>query len=831
MLNPLLLLFLPLALVPVLLHLITRHRLTTVELSTFRFLMDSYVQQRRRIQLLEFLVMLLRLAFLVLIIMTLARPVVRGLGFLGSGGAGRDVAIVVDASPSMAVRSGGTTSLQRAAAAAETIVGMLGAQDHVKVVAAGAAPEVLAEGFAGDADRIVGRLRDLAPDTGTADLPAALAEVFAGDAHGSRVIYLLSDLRRGPWSALADDPVLEKFTDEVQTVVMDLGPSEPVRNVAVVGDPPLTARAVKGLPVLLSATVVNSSPERAVDTVLSVLLDDELVTQVNLSLQPGERVTRPLSVTPTRAGAIRGRFEVPADAFPDDDAFLFCLNASERLHVLLATGPAGEVRTERPALYLKAALTSPRRAGAAVAEADRQLAEAIAVTAVRADALTPAMLAAAEAVILADVPLDAPRGKMLRAYVEAGGGLLVLPGPHVAPEAYAAHLLADGKAAAPVTLGGARGDVDDEEAFQPVAGLNLGHPVLSAFADPQHDYFTTVRLYRYFPLQVPAPPAAADSVAAPADEAGAKDAAAPKKTGAKKKTATAPQNVAGHAEPLLPPARAPRARVLMRLPDGTPVLVEASIGEGRLLVAGFAATPNWSNLPLKPEFVPILLRAVAYLQKASGAANPAAVAPSQPAVLRLTGAWADAQVQCTDPTGKPHAIDLHRDGPRLVGAMLETGRKGFYTFEVLPRTDGAPERVRRGFAVNLADRQADFTTLDEDGVRDLLAPAEELQYVHGSPDDPLLSKQLTHKHEIWRLLIWVTFLVIGVEFLMATLGPKGRTPGEVPVTGLARLKRWGGALARTVGLSQDWNARPGEDRAKGEERTAQQPAPFGKDHA
>ena len=823
MLNPLLLLFLPLALVPVLLHLITRHRLTTVELSTFRFLMDSYVQQRRRIQLLEFLVMLLRLAFLVLIILTLARPVVRGLGFLGSGGTGRDVAIVVDASPSMAVRSGGTTSLQRANTAAETIVGMLGAEDHVKVVRAGAAPEVLAEGFAGDADRIVHRLRNPTPDTGTADLPAALAEVFAGDVHGSRVVYLLSDLRRGPWSALADDPVLEKFTDEVQTVVMDLGPSEPVRNVAVVGDPPVTGRAVKGLPVLLSATVVNSSPERAVDTVLSVLLDDELVTQVNLSLQPGERVTRPLSVTPTRAGVIRGRFEVSADAFPDDDAFLFCLNVSERLHMLLATGLAGEVRTERPALYLKAALTSPGRASAGVAEADRQLAEAIELTAVSADALTPAMLASAEAVILADAPLDAERGKMLRAYVEGGGGLLVLPGPHVVPEAYAAHLLGGGDAAAPVTFGGARGDVDDEEAFQPVTGLNLGHPVLSAFADPQHDYFTTVRLYRYFPLQVSGldadneSGAATGNDAAPKEKVGAKeeDDAAAKKPDAEPAPA---KDAAADAELLLTTGRTPRPRprILMRLPDGTPVLVETSLGEGRLLVAGFAATPNWSNLPLKPEFVPILLRAVAYLQKASGAASPAAVAPSQPAVLRLTGAWADAQVQCTDPTGKPHAIDLHRDGPRLVGAMLETGRKGFYTFEVLPRTDGAPERVGRGFAVNLADRQADFTTLDEDGLRDILAPVEELQYVRGSPDDPVLNKQLTHKHEIWRLLIWATFLVIGIEFLMATLGPKGRTPGEMPATGLARLKRWGGALARTVGLSQDWNAHPGEERTKGE---------------
>ena len=68
MVNPLLLLFLPLALVPILLHLLTRHRLHTIELSTFRFLMDSYVQQRRRLRLLEFLVMLLRFGFVALIL-------------------------------------------------------------------------------------------------------------------------------------------------------------------------------------------------------------------------------------------------------------------------------------------------------------------------------------------------------------------------------------------------------------------------------------------------------------------------------------------------------------------------------------------------------------------------------------------------------------------------------------------------------------------------------------------------------------------------------------------------------------------------------------------
>ena len=61
--------FLPLAAIPIVLHLLTLHRLKTVELSTFRFLFDSYVQQRRRMKFLEALIALLRTLFLLFLVL------------------------------------------------------------------------------------------------------------------------------------------------------------------------------------------------------------------------------------------------------------------------------------------------------------------------------------------------------------------------------------------------------------------------------------------------------------------------------------------------------------------------------------------------------------------------------------------------------------------------------------------------------------------------------------------------------------------------------------------------------------------------------------------
>ena len=57
-----------LAIVPILLHLLTLHRLRTVELSTYRFLFDSYVQQRRQMKFLEALLALLRTLFLLALV-------------------------------------------------------------------------------------------------------------------------------------------------------------------------------------------------------------------------------------------------------------------------------------------------------------------------------------------------------------------------------------------------------------------------------------------------------------------------------------------------------------------------------------------------------------------------------------------------------------------------------------------------------------------------------------------------------------------------------------------------------------------------------------------
>lgn len=779
MLNPYLLLFLPVAAVPIVLHLITLHRLRTVELSTFRFLMDSYIQQRRRVKLLEFILMMLRTLFVALVVLMLSRPVVDRFTWLtgGGGGAGREVAIIIDAGVSSNLRTGGTTSLERAKAAAKSIVELLDDEDQVTLIRAGERAEVMTQRFVGRREPILADIDSIEAASTASNMAAALEQAFKPGRPTQPIAYVLTDGNRRAWAGVEGHPLLSALRDDGRIILMDVGPTEPVANVGVLGDPPQVDNAVVGLPIRLAATVINNAAQAPADVVLSVILDDEQIQQIPMSLDAGEQRTEPITFVPTRAGVLRGAFRVPTDNFPDDDTYLFTLNVAPRLNVLIVSQQAGGRIEQRGEVYLETALLSPRHAAARGAE-EKRIADALSVQTVTFSQLTQAMLDGSDVVLLSDVTLDPTRASWLRRYVETGGGLMIFTGPNVQPAQYAQQLLAPPNrtdAGPTIALSEAVGDPDDESRFVNITGIDLKHPILTTFNEDQAEHFNRVRLYRYFPLRI--------------DE---------------------PEGLAAAARSKDEDAARPRA--LLRLADRTPVLIEQPLGRGRLLVAGFSATPLWSNVPLQPEFVPLVLRAIAHLRREAPTQAPGYVTPSRPATITMPVGWPDAKVEVTDPRGRPHAIDIHRSGDRFVGAMLETARKGYYHVRITPNMKDAPTEVDLGFAVNLDLQAADFQPLGESNLLSTLKPAT-VTYVRGAADDPFLEGELRGKREIWRTLIWVMFAVIAAEFLLATLRPDTRTRAARPATQpTGAIRQWatrtvqsgyrGGVVGKAIGWAR-----------------------------
>ena len=792
MLNPLLLWFLPLALVPVLLHLLNLHRLREVELPTYRFLMEGYVRQRRRVRLVEWLLLLLRTAVVLLVVGALARPVLGRFGGLFGdlfGGAGRDVVFVVDAGMTTGLVAEGTSAIHRGREAARAAAARLGPGDFVTLVRAGMEPRVLHRAALGDGRRLATEIDGIEPDPGTSDLPAALAEALAGPPRGPRSVWLFSDCERRAWRRLAEDPATSRVPAEVQLVVVDvggLGDRAGVANLAVLGDPPRGQRPVVGLPVELAVRIEGAGLTGPAETKATVVLDDEIVARVPLVPTPGRAATATVAIVPQRPGVLRGRVEIPPDAFPDDDALLFVLNVEPRVGVVVVA-PRGVEPLFDPALFLRLALDSPRDrlaegrrdaaagaaakpAGAAAKPADAAakdagiaaIAGSLDVSVVRSDRLEERQVKAADVIVLADPRIDAARQRWIRARVEGGAGLVLVAGSHVRgpeplPDLAAAAAGQPAREGLAVRLAAPVGDPGDETKGRTLDRVDHSHPIFAPFrpgaAGAGGSALETLVVFRHVPLELPAAPRGAAT------------------------------------------AREPREVVLARLDDGTPVVVETRIGRGRVIVSGLAVTPDWSNLPVHPAFVPIMLRAVQHVRPEPPAVAAESVHPYEPAPVRLESGWRRAVVQASGPAGDKRVIDMVPGDTGATGALDDTRAVGFYEFAVEPPAGQTAPPVRLGMAVNRDVETAAFAAYAPEDVAAAFAP-HPVARLAGTAADPVLHGRLGGKREIWRWLIAAVFALFFADFFLSTLRPPEATAAGAERSWRARAGDW---LGRAVG--------------------------------
>jgi hypothetical protein len=740
----------PLALLPIILHLLTLQRLRTVELPTFRFLFDSYVQQRRRMQFLEALLAMLRTLFLLLFIFMVGRPVIQHWDRLfgaGKGSGGREVILLVDASASMNARTAGTSAFERARAAAQAVVARLEQGDQVTLVRVGARPEEVFSRFSTDTKGIQAKIDALEPGSSRANLFAALLHLFvpeAGRRHNP-AIYLFTDCQANTWKEARNQGLQKLLPEGTSFTVVNVGPREAPANLAVVGDAPSRNRAIIGLPFLLRPRLVNFGKSE-VEVTLSVYVEDRQVGRPEtLTIKPGSTEVRTIWYTPTEAGLKRGRFEIvpkTPDGFPDDDRFEFTLNVEPRVKVLLVSGHGSEAPLMDEALYLETALTSKAEPAAkeekkkpgVPAPADRavrEIRQALQVQTVPQPALTPALLNDASVVVLANCgALSDPQFEALRSFVRGGGGLAIFPGDRVTDVSYNTRLFPvpgpQGERLTDARLLPPTGDPENADTYSGLE-FDTAHPALTVFADPKARHFKTVRIYRHFGIEVP--------------------------------------------------KKSRNARVLATF-EGTrkPALVESNLGEGKILLAAFPAHPRWGNLPLKPDFVPLVLRLVSHIEHRPEAEAPAVVVADGTAEVAVSSTWEPAEVTVQPPAGPAVPLSLERSGARLLGAFEKTARRGIYTVEARSSRPDLVKVAKMGFAVNLAPEESDFRLVGEPEVRKMLPEGVSLTFVDASAQAQELQGTMGQQRELWGLFIWLLFAIIGIEFLLATVS--GRKRGD-----------------------------------------------------
>ncbi len=228
-LQPILLFGLPLALLPVIIHLINQHRHRTVRWAAMMFLLDAKKMTKGLARLRQILILAMRVLAIAALVFAASRPLAGGwLGLVG--GTADTLLVLLDRSASMEQQNLETGESKRAAAL-DRIADLIETTGHrseiVLIDSATLTPVSLTSAQS---------LRDLpeSADTSTsADIPALLRKAIdhlAANASGRTDIWLASDLRQadwrpgaGEWEAIRADLVARETVRLFLLAFPDLG--------------------------------------------------------------------------------------------------------------------------------------------------------------------------------------------------------------------------------------------------------------------------------------------------------------------------------------------------------------------------------------------------------------------------------------------------------------------------------------------------------------------------------------------------------------------------------------------------------------------------------
>jgi hypothetical protein len=195
--------------------------------------------------------------------------------------------------------------------------------------------------------------------------------------------------------------------------------------------------------------------------------------------------------------------------------------------------------------------------------------------------------------------------------------------------------------------------------------------------------------------------------------------------------------------------------VLARLDNQQPLLIERRIGAGSVLLLATSVHVDWSNLPLRPIFMPLISRLTFYLAEAETTRPP--LAAGTPLVVPLAGMDVST-VEVTRPTGDVTRLEVdERDTFRF----LETHEIGVYEVTLT----GVNRQENIAFACNTDPEEVSPEILGRDTLQKKWGPAP-LLFCESADDLADTIRTLREGESLWELfLVVVLIALVGEAFL------------------------------------------------------------------
>ncbi|MEM7385046.1 MAG: BatA domain-containing protein [Verrucomicrobiota bacterium] len=722
-LSAFLLVGLPLALAPIIVHLLARQKKQVVDWGAMQFLVAAKQKSRRSWRVRDWILLLLRVLVLLLFIIALARPLVP-VSWLG-GHAARDAVFLIDHSMSTGFLEDGDSRYALQIAKLEEVWEDYDEGDFARVGLVNDRVEWLTafpvKMNQGSKTEILELLRKREPSLGRMNASEAALEASALPAAKEglpRWITVVADgfapgwepELKGRWSG-----VRKKLSPEDGAVVrVHLVGRNEVPNGPNLGLDSLKAgRSVVAVqePVGFRLVVSNHGTAVSLPTVVRWSSgEEELGLSTVPALEPGVDTILEIEHAFSRTGV----FEVTcqcegSDLLPADNEETTLVEVVSGLPVLLVAGQLSSDPLQSETAYMVAALGgsegertfAPTVVGVEKAE-ELDLQDYLAVVLANTDALSPSFV------------------RKLEAFVRDGGGLWIAPGDQTDTEWFNRTLFADGLFS-PVSLQEKVGNEPRRDRFEQVTPPDDSHPATRLLGDTARLDLDRVRVFERFRF--------------------------------------------GDFSPGL--------SILLRLEEGDPVAVEHQLGRGRVLVQGMPLGVRWSNLPLLQVYVALVQEWLWYL--VDPWLTRRNLAPGD--LIEWTGLTeGSVEGRVTLPDGREEAVASSEEGTRDTGSARrrlrfdQTNLPGSYTLEIKQADGSVGTSV---FRVVRDAGESDLGILDEGALTSLRSSGG---LVFGEEKVEAKKEEEVKRRPFWPFLLLLLLLVLVGESLLALWISKGRHP-------------------------------------------------------
>jgi hypothetical protein len=698
--------------IPVAIHLLQRRQRKVVRWGAMQLLSQRSPKRNRTLQLDHLLLLVLRTAIPVVLALCMAKPLISGLPS-GDDSSPASLVVLFDDSGSMGDGSAGSPLGQIKAAGTALLKALpRGSEISVIPLTDPDAPLVERTTDAGlAAQRILQRTSQASAARINESLDAA-ATLLTRSHHAKRRLALLSDFQASNWPAALEDARLH--------TVQRIHAQQVTPRISIFQAPPATTpnTAVESLDfsrlpigpdqkLRFTATIRNYGEKPRNNVQVQWVIDGKKLSSAGMDIPPKQGVQTAVETTFNAPGPHSVQVSADPDSLPFDDTLTAIVTVHPPIPVLLVNGRASLEALQGETDFLEIALqskNSPLQSGSSFFQ----------TAVVEPGALGAKSLAQTRTVVLAGVrTLNTQQVRELEAFVKAGGGLIFLPGQQTETVWTNNVLHNNGSGLLPAPLSAFSAEKTGQRRASPsVSKPYPKHPVTEAF-QPSESAFDGLNIKAWFAIR------------------------------------PVPRNAGIDA--------GPAAGNLLSLDSGDVLLLERKYGAGTVIQSAIPFNADWSNLPTRPAFVPLVQRMVSFC--AIGSNPDPNTEAGRPLTFQLAPRYGGQSLSVTTPEGKSNRVHLQLVGDKAVGEFTQTRIPGIYQIAL-------PDGETQPYAVNPTREESALDPLEGAAIA---AFAKACGAEVSTSADGLVSsaRDTGQGREIWRPLVWATLLLMLAELLLS----------------------------------------------------------------